>query len=165
MRDAFGGSFMIKLFIVFIIIYAGFTAIALNYAKAFKVKNKVIEYLEDNEVTDISKMNAREWNTMDSYFEKELLGDMNYHGTISCDTKKTSDPDLIITVQYCNNGIKIEKNHYNKSNKEGDYFTVYTTFGWSIPFLNKLLQINNQDGAVQTGTWIIKGETRTIVNE
>ena len=49
MRDAFGGAFMIKLFLVFIIIYVSFTALALNYAKAFKVKNKIIEYIETNE--------------------------------------------------------------------------------------------------------------------
>ena len=38
MRDAFGGAFMIKLFLVFILIYVCFIALALNYAKAFKVK-------------------------------------------------------------------------------------------------------------------------------
>ena len=38
MRDAFGGAFMIKLFLVFLAIYIGFTAVAVNYAKAFKVK-------------------------------------------------------------------------------------------------------------------------------
>ena len=47
MRDAFGGTFMIQLLIIFIIIYIGFTAVALNYAKAFKAKNAVIEYLEN----------------------------------------------------------------------------------------------------------------------
>ena len=50
MRDAFGGAFMIKLFLVFILIYVCFIALALNYAKAFKVKNKIIDYLETNEI-------------------------------------------------------------------------------------------------------------------
>ena len=38
MRDAFGGTFMIQIFLVFILIYISFTALALNYAKAFKAK-------------------------------------------------------------------------------------------------------------------------------
>ena len=38
MRDAFGGTFMIQVFLVFILIYISFTALALNYAKAFKAK-------------------------------------------------------------------------------------------------------------------------------
>ena len=44
MRDAFGGAFMIKIFIVFIFVYICLTAMALNYAKAFKVKNEIITY-------------------------------------------------------------------------------------------------------------------------
>ena len=164
MRDAFGGAFMIKLFLVFIIIYVGFTAIALNYAKAFKVKNKVIEYLEDNEITDIKKMNASNWNEMDNYFETELLGAMNYQATIDCKAP-TAGTDVTYDVQYCAKGIKIIKTHYTKSNKIGDYYTVYTTFGWSIPFINSILNLNNQDGKVASGLWVIKGESRTIVNE
>ena len=42
MRDSFGGVFMTNLFLVFIFIYVAFTAVSLNYAKAFKVKNKTL---------------------------------------------------------------------------------------------------------------------------
>ena len=71
MRDAFGGAFMIKLFLVFLAIYIGFTAVAVNYSKAFKVKNKVVEYLENNEVTDMKHMSAAELDSMEEFFEKE----------------------------------------------------------------------------------------------
>ena len=56
MRDAFGGAFMIKIFLIFIIVYVCFTALALNYAKAFKVKNAIIDYLEDKEIGSIKNM-------------------------------------------------------------------------------------------------------------
>ena len=49
MRDAVGGSFMIKLIIVFLVLYIIFVAVALNYAKAFRVKNKVLDIIEQNE--------------------------------------------------------------------------------------------------------------------
>ena len=62
MRDAFGGAFMIKIFIVFIFVYICLTAMALNYAKAFKVKNEIITYLEENEITDVCNMNVEEMN-------------------------------------------------------------------------------------------------------
>ena len=58
MRDAFGGAFMIKIFLIFIIVYVCFTALALNYAKAFKVKNAIIDYLEDKEIGSIKNMSA-----------------------------------------------------------------------------------------------------------
>ena len=37
MRDAFGGEFMLRIFLIFILIYILFTAVVLNYAKAFKL--------------------------------------------------------------------------------------------------------------------------------
>lgn len=49
MRDAFGGSFMIKLMLIFLAIYISFVAVALNYAKAFRVKNSIIDIIEQNE--------------------------------------------------------------------------------------------------------------------
>lgn len=49
MRDAFGGAFFIKLMLIFFAIYISFIAIALSYAKAFRVKNTIINYIEENE--------------------------------------------------------------------------------------------------------------------
>ena len=168
MRDAFGGAFMIRLLLVFIIIYVGFTAIALNYAKAFKVKNKIIEYLEDNEITDINELTSREYDRMNEFFETEILGKMNYQiGNIECSVPKGYDPDDV--EPYCppDIGIKIVKIHpkESKKNKDGDYFQVYTYFGWEIPFINSILNLSGRNGTVVGGRWEIVGETRTIVNE
>lgn len=46
MRESFGGAFMINLVLIFIVIYISFMAVAVNYAKAFRVKNNVINILE-----------------------------------------------------------------------------------------------------------------------
>ena len=156
MRDAFGGAFMIKLLIVFIVIYIGFTAIALNYAKAFKVKNKVIAYIEENEITDITNMSAKAKADMNKYIQEELVEGMNYKYGIKC-------PDNKENYEYCDNGILIVASNSYGSNKIGTYYTVTTTFGWEIPFLNVLLRLNDQDGETTTGFWTISGETRTIV--
>ena len=153
MRDAFGGTFMLQLFFVFIIIYIGFTAVALNYAKAFKVKDKVIEYIENNEIVDFT--NAVLSDEMENYFETEILGNMNYRATIDCTGEN---------IVYCENGIKITKAG-EAENSQGVYYKVTTTVGWSIPFINKLLALNgnNQEREVVTGLWNISGETRLII--
>ena len=52
MREAFGGAFTIKLMLIFLAIYIAFIAVALNYAKAFRVKNKIIDIIEQNEGID-----------------------------------------------------------------------------------------------------------------
>ena len=46
MQEAFGGSFLLKLFMVFFIIYVAFIGVALNFAKIYRVKNNVINILE-----------------------------------------------------------------------------------------------------------------------
>lgn len=161
MRDAFGGAFMIKIFIVFIFIYICLTAMALNYAKAFKVKNAVIEYLETNEITDLTNMNADELMTMEDYFEKEFVGKKGYNVS----EYKICDSIQKNTDTYCHpSGIVIKKTG-EAQNTEGIYYTVSTYMSWGIPFINNLLRLNgnNQNQEVLTGVWTISGETRLIV--
>ena len=49
MRDAFGGAFSIKLMLIFLILYVSFICVALNYARAFRVKNRIINIIEQHE--------------------------------------------------------------------------------------------------------------------
>ena len=64
MREAFGGAFMIKLMLIFLVIYVCFIAVALNYAKAFKAKNGIIDLIEKYEGFDICK------DQIDAYLNK-----------------------------------------------------------------------------------------------
>lgn len=162
MRDAFGGSFMIKLFLVFIIVYVGFTAVALNYAKAFKVKNIVVAYLEDNEISDLNMTAAAE-NEMRKYFEKEIVGGLNYTqaskiGTCPMNAKCFDDIGVVIQ--------KIEPNN-SQRNKLGVYYKVTTYFGWNISFFKNLTRLGGgtTDNSSTFGRWTISGETRTIAYE
>lgn len=160
MRDAFGSAFMIKLFLVFILIYVCFIALALNYAKAFKVKNEIIDYLETNEVILESNTPAYIKKTMEEFIDKELIKGMSYYGNVTC----TNDESEV----YCNRGIRItnEVTPDTKKNIQGIYYKVETSFGWQFKALNLLLNLNgnNKDQDVLVGNWIISGETRLIVN-
>ena len=49
MRDAFGGAFSIKLMILFLMLYTLFICVALNYARAFRVKNRILNIIEQQE--------------------------------------------------------------------------------------------------------------------
>ena len=74
MRDAFGGVFMIRLFLVFIFIFVAFAAVSLNYAKAFKLKNSVIDFVEKEEIIDLNNINL-------DNFDNEVLKNSNYNIT------------------------------------------------------------------------------------
>ena len=51
MKDAFGGAFMLRIMIVFFVIFISFMTIAINFAKTFRIKNNVINIIERNDVT------------------------------------------------------------------------------------------------------------------
>lgn len=59
MRESFGGAFIINLLLVFIVIFISFMAVTISYAKAFRVKNQVINIVEQNQYS----------GTGDSYVE------------------------------------------------------------------------------------------------
>ena len=52
MRDAFGGAFSIKLMLIFLMLYISFMCVAINYARAFRVKNEIINIVEQNQGYD-----------------------------------------------------------------------------------------------------------------
>lgn len=49
MRESIGGAWLFTLVISFILLFTGFLCVAVNYNKAFKVKNEVIDYIEREE--------------------------------------------------------------------------------------------------------------------
>lgn len=162
MRDAFGGAFMIKVFIVFTIIYIFFTAMAVNYAKAFKVKNMMIEYLESGEIVDLRNLTAEEELKMQKFIDEEIMGNMHYYVDGICPT----DEEATETTYCSKAGVKIVRSG-SAENTEGIYYTVSTYIGWSIPFINMLLALDNDpsSGDVAKGIWEISGQTRLIVNK
>ena len=162
MNDAFGGSFMIRLFSIFVLIYILLTAVALNYAKAFKVKDMAIKYLEDNEIVDFKKMPAEDREKLESYFETELVGKMGYvHKFDSFECNEAEDI-------YCISGIKIQQ--FTKptvANKLGVYYRVTAYFQYDIGFLRLIKAADNSDPdrTSDIGYWTISGETRPIVRK
>jgi len=49
MREAIGGAWILSLVVVFILIFAAYLAISINYSKAFHIKDAVVSIIEKNE--------------------------------------------------------------------------------------------------------------------
>ena len=49
MRESIGGAFLIKIMVVFIVLYNFLLAIAVNYAMAYRVRNQIINLVEQYE--------------------------------------------------------------------------------------------------------------------
>ena len=85
MRDAVGGTFMIKLILVFLAVYIIFMGAALNYAKAFRVKNKVMDIIEQNE-----GMEEADFNNLSGTNNLGVTGKINeYLSTVSYNVSLT----------------------------------------------------------------------------
>lgn len=162
MRDAFGGVFMIQLFLVFIFIYVGFTAISLNYAKAFKVKNKVIDFIETNEIQDFDKYLSEGSGENQSKFE-QILSSASY--VVSCDNIVMSNTSVVNKNRACFKGVTVEKiDSPNDISNKYVYYRVTTAVNWDLGVLNLLLSFggNPNDEKPLGGVWYISGETRVI---
>lgn len=145
MREAFGGGFMIKMVLVFIVVYVSFMAVAVNYARAFRVKNGIINILEQYEYSG---------NQQDVALDKVAiyLGSINYNYT----------ENQIDLNHYCNDGMFITASNFSSlsSGKVGGgyclqkietedsnsfYYKVTTYIVADVPFLNPpVLSVNGE---------------------
>lgn len=140
MRDAFGGAFSIKLMMVFLVLYVSFICVALNYSRAFRVKNRIINIIEQNEGFDFSNNDSgSEQDQIDKY-----LATTGYY--INSDIRtyladnSVSSCDPLYGRGYC---------VYNISTNP-TYYGVETYIVFSLPILNVKFPIK------------ISGETRII---
>lgn len=105
MKDSFGGSIMIYIIIFFLGIYIVFIALTLRYAQSFKVKNKVIDWIEQ----------------YDGDF-KDLKGD---RGLITTYLKQNSIVPDKLNISVVKNGDV----------NDTCYYVVSTYIDWEWPFL------------------------------
>ena len=172
MRDAFGGVFTMNLLLVFIFIYVAFTAVSLNYAQAFRVKNAVIDFVEQNGISNLDSY----FGTMASKSTTELdnaLNRLSYH-------KECNTTNKITTAEgtgYCYKGvviIKLDKEEYltpiasssDDTNAKAVYYKIQTFADWNLGALNKLLALagaKENSEPVVSGTWAINGDAKVIV--
>ena len=136
MRESFGGAFMIKLVIIFIVIYVTFMCLALNYARAFRVKNRVINILEQHQFSGAGD-NAT-LNEVGTYLDEVHYIVPLPEDKTGCDTTNTD------TVYY--HGVCITG--YGSNNAK--YYKVTTYIIIDFQFFNLRLPLR------------VSGETKTI---
>ena len=163
MRDAFGGVFMTKFLLVFIFVFVAFASVSLNYAKAYRVKNSVIDFLEQNEIIDF---------TSPKFVDK--LGMLDVINNKANYNKKCNAGDGYIVNEigenagYCYKGIVIlidKTEEIIGTEKENIYYKVITFASWELGALNKILALGGRrenSEAVVSGTWTITGEAKVL---
>lgn len=123
MRESFGGAFIIKLLLIFIIFYISFMAIAINYAKAFRVKNRVINIIEQNQYSGVD----------DEFVNLEIdkyLGSVSY--LYGSNPSVESNCGSIANSKKTGNGVCIVP----LGDDDSRYYRVITYIAIEFPFFN-----------------------------
>ena len=152
MRDAFGGVFMMRLMLAFIFIFVAFSAVSLNYAKAFKIKNQIIDVIEQMEVQDINDVSTYH-GRIDSIIEAA-----NYDESF-CKSGPIEDSKGKV-IGECHKGVTITIDN-SRSSDEYIYYKVITHGGWNLNTLNMLLALGDEksEGPI-IGSWAVIGEAK-----
>lgn len=134
MRDAFGGAFMLKLFLFFIIIYMCIMAGAISYTKAFRVKNSIINIIEQNSFGGGSDFTTRKkisdyLQSINYNYKEEQL--RSYCTKMQDNGENAKSHNIYIFE----NGACIVPHYSDADNGQGDvYYEVATFVHIELPF-------------------------------
>ncbi len=133
MQEAFGGTFMLKLFMVFFIIYVAFIGVALNFAKIYRIKNNVINILEQYQYNGQIKSESKVNSELANYLSKVPYGYSDPNGTKFNDFCAGGDYTLYTTHGVC----AIKKGDENKY-----YYTVKVFYVIDFPLFDIKIPIS-----------------------
>ena len=128
MREAIGSTFMLNFIIVFIIVFMFIFVGTLSYTKAFKVKNRIVDTIENYDG------NIDVGNHLKNEVQTEIdnkLGDIGYRidQSATCDTDKRFDGTEILknsNYRYC---------IYRNTTSKGNYYSVVAYIYFEIPII------------------------------
>ncbi len=152
MREAIGATWIMGIVIAFIALFSGFLAFSINYSKAFKVKNGIVERIE--KYGGVSEEAKSDINS--------FLKEIGYNALGSCDML-LSDENLKFAGFRIDEGTShnnakdkynfcIQKIHSNSGTGQMStaYYKVYVFFSLSIPVIQDITKFN------------VTGETKNI---
>lgn len=148
MREAIGSAYIVNFIIIFIVIFMLFFIGTLSYTKAFKVKNKILNVIENHEG---NIENASGQLTQSSEYEiNSHLKDIGYRVSdkTTCEVKgRFSNATPVgktgtTTYRYC---------IYRFNNSKGKYYGVVAYMYFEIPLIGVKLEFP------------VYGETRTFM--
>ncbi len=158
MKDAIGGTWLMGIVLVFVVLFSSFLAFAVNYSKAFKVKNEIINIIEKNE----GYTTSNNFGDKDISTQKKILtylDSIGYNTTqtdIECPSEYNDLNGNKTKPQTGNYCVKEITEEYNPSLSANDklktYYKVTSFVIVEFPFLSGSFKIP------------ISGETKRIYN-
>lgn len=137
MRQAIGGTWILQLVIIFMLIFVGFLALTINYTKAFKVKNELVTIIEKYEgVTSGDNGSVALINNYLRHNGYSIKGscESGYYGVASLDSTSLTPVSDNNKYYYCVRKVNTKSGTFH--NRAG--YEIVTFFKFNIPFLGDL---------------------------
>lgn len=151
MRESIGGTWLLGFVVLFIVLFSAYLAYSINYTKAFKTKNYIINTIEENEGYTTYTGSNISAETDDKLKSSNRTEDKIYYylrkagaATTTIDSSKCDN-----TSDYREGGYCVRKVWTSNG---GAYYKVTTFINIEIPLI------------WQTFTIPIRGETKVIYN-
>lgn len=148
MRDAFSGIINIGMIVVFLVIVSGYLAYNVTYTKAFRVKNKIIDYIEryhkcepGQGSTDACDAGVSSYMQQIGYSRDTQIGVQGASPAYTCENG------------YCVRCIEADTGGLDT--KKQCYYDVVTAVNVDIPIINSIMpnmKIFQVSGSTQTFT-------------
>ena len=149
MRDAIGGSVIITWILIFLVVVISIIAFSFNYAKAFRLKNAILDYIEDGQgLSETVKEKIKDKQKAFGYGND--FGENGYTCYQGICIKYNDIKESNIKTKYCGS------NYNNKDCRVG-YYTVKTYIYVNVPILVDILKTIQTSGGLS-----VTGDTSTI---
>lgn len=132
MKDAFGGTFMLNILLIFFVIFICFMTVAISITRTFRIKNNVINIIERNDVTDKSD-DSEIRHKIESYLTSIKYGYGDKYPDIirHCNQQQQSDKFNGLVKGYIN-GVCLVPEGTN----DDYYYKVYSYIVIDFPFFH-----------------------------
>lgn len=132
MKEAYGGTFLFQIVILFLLLFTAIMCITINQTKAFAVKDDLINYIETNDGLDLSKNKlndgVKEILTKDGYFTTGSKCGNGYIGYSREGTKLASSESPALCIKKIDSG----------SQTGGCYYEIKVFYKLDLPVISSI---------------------------
>ena len=149
MRDAIGQVFTLQIILAFVLLINGYMAYSVNYTRAFRVKNQIVNIIEQYE----GPYNDEGIDKINEYIDR-MAYDVNNQQMLNFQNENADyNPECPGYNGWCYIEHNVSVNDAD-GERNGKYYSIVTFVNIDIPVINNILGLGNFLQVV--------GETRTI---
>ncbi len=146
MKKTIGQSYTLQIMVLFILIFAGFLCIYINFTKTFKMKNEILNIIENKQgLTSVPINMSGSLDIINSYANengysvKSVFSGTGSDGWYGLDLKPGGIPSIEKAVKGTSYNICIKKTSgYDNKNSKKAYYNVQLFFKLDLPGLRDL---------------------------